>query len=160
MTDEFTNYRKPDGTIDWGRKSWDEFQAVLERPQTKSLSLEELNIYKLADEFSDRVWEVVSTWDYFSKKTLGDQWVRAADSVGANIAEGYGRYFFNENVVFLYYSRGSLVETKWWCIKARKRGLINEDEANKLLMIIGQLSLELNKVIKITKLQSKKTLRK
>lgn len=158
--EEFEKYKGTTGTIDWGKYYSDKSQLELDEPNTKSLPLEELHIYKLADELSDLIWEVVSNWDYFAKKTLGDQIVRSADSVGANIAEGYGRYFFGENLVFLYYSRGSLIETKWWCIKAKSRKLMNEDGADRLLMIIDQLSLELNKVIKITKVQSKKWVRK
>ena len=83
----------------------------MEKPEKKTIELEDLYIFKLADELSDYVWDVVQKWDWFAKKTLGDQYVRAADSVAANIAEGYGRYFFGEYVVFLYYARGSLSET-------------------------------------------------
>jgi len=38
--------------------------------------------------------------------------VRAADSIPANIAEGYGRYFYKESKQFYFYSRGSIQETK------------------------------------------------
>lgn len=122
--DEYENYRRPDGSIDWGRKATDEFHASLDKPEKKVMELEDLNVFKLADELSDYIWEVVQRWDYFEKKTLGDQYVRAADSVGANIAEGYGRYFFGENIVFLYYARGSLQETGYWTEKAKKRKLL------------------------------------
>lgn len=76
------------------------------------MKLEELNIYKLADEISDSIWELADAWTYFQKDTIGKQLVRSADSISTNIAEGYGRYFFKENRNFCYYSRGSLLETK------------------------------------------------
>ncbi|WP_367119197.1 four helix bundle protein [uncultured Mucilaginibacter sp.] len=52
------------------------------------------------------MWFIVLGWEYFSKDTLGKQLVRSADSIGANIAEGFGRYHFKENKNFCYFSRG------------------------------------------------------
>ncbi len=57
--DEFENYRKEDGSIDWGKKAIDEFNISLEKPERKIVELEDLHIFKLADEPSDYVWEIV-----------------------------------------------------------------------------------------------------
>jgi 23S rRNA-intervening sequence protein len=48
---------------------------------------EKLDVYKLAETLSNEIWTVTKGWDYFSRDTVGRQLVRAADSVGANIAE-------------------------------------------------------------------------
>jgi len=77
-----------------------------------TIRLEELEIYQLAMEIGDEVWEIVSKWDAFPKRTLGAQFITAVDSIAANIAEGYGRYFYKERKQFCYYSRGSLMEAK------------------------------------------------
>jgi four helix bundle protein len=122
----------------------------------KSLSLQEMSVFKLASQVSDSVWKIVAQWDWFSKKTLGDQIVRSADSIGANIAEGYGRYFFKEYILFLYYSRGSIYETIYWLEKAQKRKLIDLAEYQEIKEKIDQLPIEINKVIKIIKTESKK----
>ena len=87
------------------------------------MKLKELKIYNLADKISDKVWELVDQWKPFTKETIGKQLVRSADSISANIAEGYGRYFYKENRNFCYYSRGSLLETKNWLGKASWQGL-------------------------------------
>ncbi len=71
-------------------------------------TLEKLEVYNLAESFSDKIWAIVDKWDYFKKDTLGKQLVRAADSISANIAEGYGRYFYKESKQFYFYSRGSI----------------------------------------------------
>ncbi|MBK8965600.1 MAG: four helix bundle protein [Saprospiraceae bacterium] len=42
------------------------------------------------------VWDLIVGWNSLAQKTVGEQFVRAADSIAANIAEGYGRYFFKE----------------------------------------------------------------
>jgi len=53
-----------------------------------SILLEDLEIYKLALEIGEDVWNKVSKWEYFPQKTVGSQFVQAADSISANIAEG------------------------------------------------------------------------
>lgn len=94
----------------------------------KSLRLEDLEIYKVSMEIGEMVWEIVMGWNYFEKKTLGDQFVRAADSIAFNVSEGHGRFHYKENKNFCYYSRGSAKETLTATQKARTRGLITEDQ--------------------------------
>lgn len=53
-------------------------------------TLEKPEVYQLAETFSDSIWNTVSEWNFFLKDTIGKQIVRSADSVSANIAEGYG----------------------------------------------------------------------
>ena len=91
------------------------------------MKLDELNVYKLSMEMAERIWEIVLKWDYFQKDTMGKQLVRAADSIAANLSEGFGRYHYKENVNFSYYSRGSLFETKTWLTKAHNRNLITDE---------------------------------
>lgn len=92
----------------------------------KYQELEELEVYQLAVALADRIWEIVSSWSSFARDTLGKQMVRAADSIAANIAESYGRYHYGDKLNFLYYSRGSLYETKHWVRRSRSRGLMSD----------------------------------
>ena len=85
------------------------------------MKLEELKVYNLAMEIGEEVWSIVSGWKWFERDTIGKQLVRAADSIAANISEGYGRYHFKDSKNFYYYSRGSLFETKTWLQKALER---------------------------------------
>ncbi|MFQ5676194.1 MAG: four helix bundle protein [bacterium] len=94
------------------------------------MKLEEIHVYNLALDLGGKVWGIVKGWDYFAKDTIGKQLVRSADSVAANISEGYGRYYYKENKQFCYYSRGSLFETKTWLTKAHKRSLIDDETFN------------------------------
>jgi len=94
----------------------------------KGLRLEDLEVYKVAMEIGEIVWNVVDKWDYFPKRTLGAQYVEAADSIAMNISEGYGRFHFKENKNFCYYSRGSAKETLTATTKAKQRNLIREEE--------------------------------
>jgi four helix bundle protein len=94
----------------------------------KGQKLEDLEVYKVAMEIGEIVWVLVDKWDYFPKKTLGAQYVDAADSIAMNISEGYGRFHYKENKNFCYYSRGSAKETLTATIKARTRNLISEEK--------------------------------
>ena len=93
----------------------------------KGLKLEDLEVYKVAMEIGDIVWSIVDEWEYFPKKTLGAQYVNAADSIALNISEGYGRFHFKENKNFCYYSRGSAKETLTVTAKAKMRNLISDE---------------------------------
>ena len=86
-------------------------------------------------------------WKYFEQDGLGKQLTNAADSIGANIAEGYGRYFFKERVLFLYYARGSLFETRHWLERAVTRKLIAEEKHTAWLKQIEGLFPQLNAYI-------------
>ena len=98
-----------------------------------SILLEDLEIYKLALEIGEYAWNLTDKWEYFSKKTIGEQFVRAADSIAANISEGYGRYFYKDRKQFCYYSRGSLMETKTWTTKAFNRELMSKEKFDILI---------------------------
>lgn len=51
--------------------------------------LEKTRVYVETSEFSDLIWDEVMKWQGFASDTVGKQFVRAADSIGANIAERY-----------------------------------------------------------------------
>jgi len=74
--------------------------------------------------------------------------VESADSIAANIAEGYGRYHYRENKNFCYYARGSLEETKAWLRKSTRLGLLDLSEHQALVEIIDILPKQLNAYIK------------
>ena len=69
-------------------------------------NLDDLEVYQLAEGFGDEIWFLVHEWDYFAKDTLGKQISRSADSISANIAEGYGRYHYKENRKLLLLQSG------------------------------------------------------
>ena len=72
---------------------------------------EELIVYQLAEKLANEIWNIVQSWNYFEKDTIGKQIVRSSDSVCANIAEGRGRFNDQDNRRFVRIARGSLYET-------------------------------------------------
>ncbi len=105
---------------------------------------EDLEIFILAEKLADEIWGMVIKWDTFSKKTLGEQLVTAADGVGSSIAEGSGKGSYVEFRRYIKISRGSLYETKYWLRRAHRRKLISETETNKIIPIIDELLPKLN----------------
>src|SRR5690606_11154147 len=73
---------------------------------------ESLDVDRPAEDLADGVWDLVVPCDEFARCTVGRQMVRAADSIGANIAEGCGRGTYKENRQFARVGRGSLNETR------------------------------------------------
>jgi four helix bundle protein len=111
------------------------------------MKMEELEVLKRSMKMGESVWNIIKTWGYFEKDTIGKQFTRSVDSVAANIAEGYGRYHYRESKHFLYYSRGSLYESRIWLKKANNRGLINDTDFRILSDEMNTIGIKLNKYI-------------
>ena len=73
-------------------------------------SFEELEVYKASREFRKKIYKLNKGLPPEEKYNLGDQMRRASISLTNNIAEGHGRYHFQENIQFCRISRGSLME--------------------------------------------------
>jgi four helix bundle protein len=84
----------------------------------------DLVAYRVARSLADDLRHDVIAWASFDRWTVGAQLVRAADSIGANIAEAYGRYGIPDKRRFLHIARGSLFETEHWVDCASERGLL------------------------------------
>ena len=107
-------------------------------------SFEELKILQAAETIADDVWKLVVTWKTFVRDIVGGQLTRATDSIGANIAESFGRFHYGEKLQFLYYARGSLFEAKYWLNRVKARNLASDDQVNKYSQILTDLARQLN----------------
>ncbi len=118
--------------------------------EEKYLKLNDIGAYKIAFNLSNYVWDIVILWNYFEKDTLGKQWVRAIDSISANIAEGFGRYTKKDKINFYRYSFGSLKESMDWAQKAKIRKIITAQQYEYIMNELAKLPRELNYLIKFT----------
>lgn len=57
------------------------------------MKLEDLQVYQIAMDLAEQIWNIVQPWDYFAKDTIGKQLVCSSDSMAANLSEGFGRIF-------------------------------------------------------------------
>jgi four helix bundle protein len=113
-------------------------------------SISGLDVYRLAEELADLVWTAYDGWSWKAQQTMGLQIIRSADSIAANIAEGYGRYTPSDRRKFYLYARGSLEETKAWLRKAVRRRVIAKNEVANYQVLVNQLGPKLNAFIRVT----------
>lgn len=73
-------------------------------------TFETLDVWKKGRELRNKISKLAKSFPSEEKYRLADQMIRASRSVTANIAEGYGRYHYQENIQFCRQSRGSLYE--------------------------------------------------
>jgi four helix bundle protein len=106
--------------------------------------LEKMDVWCRARDFAVRVnKEVLPVLPSEEKYALSQQIRRSSQSIPANIAEGHGRFYFQDNVRFCYIARGSLEETLSHLVYAHKVGYLH-DELYKLLAVDGE---NLNRLI-------------
>ena len=108
---------------------------------------ENLRVYHLSEKIADLTWEEVAKWSWLAQYTVGRQLINAADSIGANIAEGSGRGSIAENRRFAKIARGSLFEVKHWLRRAYKRKLLAETNVVKFQELIDELTPKLSAYI-------------
>ena len=106
-----------------------------------ALNLEEIKVYIEARKLSAVAWKIFSDLTWQIKKILGDQFIQSTDSVGGNIAEGYGRFHYLDRIKFFYNARGSLLESKHWFELLDERSFLkNKELKNEKYNIIRQIS--------------------
>ena len=115
------------------------------------MDLGKLDIYKLSLNLSNMIWKIYIKLPNDLKYNIGNQTIRAIDSIGANIAEGYGRFHYKDSVKFYYNARGSLWESKHWIYLIYKRNLIDKDLYKKAIENLEILGKKLNGFIKSIK---------
>ena len=109
---------------------------------------EHLDVYRLSEDIADSIWDMVSAWESFARDAVGKQLVRAADSIGANIAEGTGRGTYKDNCHFARIGRGSLNETRHFLRRAYRRRLRTDEQIQQLQPLGTELGPRLNAYIK------------
>ncbi|RME43754.1 MAG: four helix bundle protein [Caldilineae bacterium] len=107
-------------------------------------SLEELRMLQDAEQVADNIWNEIVAWDTFAQKVVGEQLARAVDSVGANIAEAFGRFHYGEKLRFLYYARGSLFETKYWLNRSLSRQLMTSEQKQTYARRLDGIARQIN----------------
>ena len=102
-------------------------------------SFTDLEVWQTARRYKQSIYDLVKVFPAIEKYRLEDQMIRAVRSIGSNIAEGYGRYTYKDQLHFCIQARGSLIETINDCIDAFDCKHISED----MLIVYKQKAEEL-----------------
>jgi four helix bundle protein len=128
----------------------DRYLLILSNMEKKQyIKLHDLEVYRLARELSTLAWKIYERLTWQDKKTMGDQFISAIDSIGANIAESYGRYHYLDRIKFLYNSRESMLESiNHWAELLLEREKASLIEIDAIKSKGDVLSIKLNNYIK------------
>jgi four helix bundle protein len=126
--------------------------------ETKTfIELKNLEVYQLSRRLSKIAWEIFCRMDFMDKKHIGDQFLRSVDSIGANIAEGYGRFHYLDKVRFYYNSRASHYEAFiHWLELLIERGKVSKTEFDAINETALKLQIKLNNFITSTTKNARK----
>lgn len=115
------------------------------------IPLKDLEVYQLARKLSEIAWKIYGNLNWQTKKVIGDQFIEASDSVGANIAEGYSRFHYLDKIKFYYNARASFVESnEHWIELLGERKLVSSEKYEEFKAVAGKLSIKLNNFITAT----------
>lgn len=106
-----------------------------------------LEVWKLGLEIVKKVYKISKDFPADEKYGLVIQIKRAAVSICANIAEGYGRYHYMDRTKFYLNARGSLFELESHLIISNQLGFLNNNDFNEIKGLSKNLSIKLNNLI-------------
>jgi four helix bundle protein len=128
----------------------------MEKANKKIFNLEKLNVWNKGRNFRKRIPKLTKKFPECEKYKLADQMLRASRSVTANIAEGYGRFHYQENIQFCRQARGSLFELFDHLSVASDEGYIDAGEIDDYKNQLFSLMRMLNGYIKYLETQKTK----
>jgi len=110
----------------------------------------DLDVWQVAREFRNEAYKVARTLPDFEKFALATQIRRAACSVTANIAEGFGRFSYQENAQFCRQARGSLFELRDHLTTCLDQRYISKEECQRLDLLAQRAAQILNGYLRST----------
>ena len=119
--------------------------------ETKYNDFRDLEAWKNCMEIRKKVWLLCKGFPGGERYRLSDQMIRAARSSAANVAEGYGRFHFQENIQFCRQARGSLYELIDHLLVAEECNYLENASANKLIDEIKKAIIVLNGYVRYLK---------
>jgi four helix bundle protein len=110
----------------------------------------DLEVWKVARELRHESYKLAKALPDFEKFSLASQIRRAATSVTANLAEGFGRYGYQENAQSCRLARGSLFELRDHLTTCVDEGYLNPTEGKRLDALAQSVGRLLNGYLRST----------
>ncbi len=121
------------------------------------MKLTDLEVWKKSRSFRNEISKLVKDFPGNEKYKLVDQIIRSSRSVTANIAEGHGRFHYQENIQFCRMARGSLLETFDHLTVALDEKYIQQDIFEELVSKNDELCKMMNGYINYLKKRKTET---
>jgi len=128
----------------------DSFEVVGAAPRAAITDFRDLEVWKVARQLRAAIYGAARELPDFEKYGLASQLRRAATSVTANIAEGYGRYIYQENAQFCRQARGSLYELRDHLSTCLDEHYLSKDESAELDGLAQRVTQLINGYIRST----------
>lgn len=126
---------------------------------TEHRPIEELDLFRLFEEVAKWAWNTSHTWSPHIRNNFGVQLTEAADSVGANLVEGDGRFGSSDAIRFFIIARASARETRLWIHRAVDRNLVSQSEGQEQIDKLVQATKLLNLLINYRRAASNKAVK-
>ena len=111
-------------------------------------TFEDVIAWQKAHQFVLQVYRICKVFPDTERFGLTSQFQRAATSIAANFAEGYGKLSQADKLRFMNIAQGSMEECRYYSILARDLTYINEDEYQQLRSALNEANFLLNSYIK------------
>lgn len=117
---------------------------MVDSTEQKIIAFEQLTVWQESQNLAVLIYKLSEAFPKEERYGLTSQLRRAASSVSANIAEGFGRSTVNDKLHFYTIAYGSLLETKNFLYLAEKLGYVSVDQLNKSLTQVTSCQKLLN----------------
>ena len=114
-------------------------------------SFEDLEVWQMGKEITLQIYKLTQNFPKDEIFGMTSQIRRAASSVPANIAEGFGRYHYLDKAKFYLNARGSLYELKSHLLISKELGFVKEGDYDAILRTIEELAVAINNLINKTR---------
>jgi four helix bundle protein len=111
-------------------------------------SFEQLNVWKSSINLAADIYKLTGKFPTSEQFGITNQMRRAATSISANIAEGFGRQGQKEKLQFYSIAYGSLLETKSFIYLAQKLNYITTEELDTFIEQMTLLQKQINALTK------------
>jgi four helix bundle protein len=108
----------------------------------------DLNVWKESNRLSVEIYKTTENFPDNEKYGIINQLRRASSSVGANIAEGFGRFHYKDKIKFYYNARGSVCEVQNFLFLSQDLKYLTKKEARKIFLEYEQLNKMINSFVK------------
>lgn len=114
----------------------------------KITRFEDMPVWQEAQECAVSIYQLSKSFPKDEQYALTSQLRRAASSVSANIAEGFGRGTYKDRSHFYHIALGSLLETKNFIYLAARLDYINKDEVGKIVACINSVHSQITAILR------------